>query len=88
MVEITCPHCKQKIGVMTIKRVRKMVIYLLKNLDKLSELDKRKLQEDLEKMEKEQFETCDECKADIPVNSKFCPQCGIEFEPEAPDGAC
>jgi len=50
--------------------IRKLVDYAIENLG------------DEDEDQDEETEICDECKAEIPSDAKFCPECGIEFEEE------
>jgi predicted RNA-binding Zn-ribbon protein involved in translation (DUF1610 family) len=83
-IELKCPKCGEKIGAMSIRQIRWIVVKLVKNIDKLGEIDKRKLMEEIELMDKaerdKQVFECDSCKAVVPVESNFCPGCGERFE--------
>jgi predicted RNA-binding Zn-ribbon protein involved in translation (DUF1610 family) len=82
MVELKCPKCGEKIGAMGIRQIRYIVVKLVKNIDKLGEIDKKALIADIEKLDREERDVfeCDKCKAEVPNEANFCPNCGERFE--------
>jgi hypothetical protein len=52
-IDITCPSCGRKIGVLSIRRIRKIVRLLIKRIDDLPQFDREKLDLELDRMEAE-----------------------------------
>lgn len=67
---------------MEVTRAETIRQVLRLGLDAIYETADEEEDEDEDEEEDEETETCDECKAEIPSDAKFCPECGIEFEEE------
>jgi len=53
--------------------------------DMLSKLEVRKLESETPVSKEIELDICEECNAEVPSDSKFCPQCGVEFDDEDED---